>query len=309
MIINTGNRTDIPAFYSDWFYNRIKEGFVCVRNPYFPKQVTQYQLSRDVVDMIIFCSKNPQPMLDRLDIIKGYPQFWSITITPYDQSIEPYVPNKNEIIRSFKKLSNKVGINCIGWRYDPIFISEKYTINYHLSIFEQMCQRLHGYTHQCVISFIDLYEKTKKNFPGIHSVSLEDQFYITKCFVKIAKKYDIEIYTCHENKILKEAGANTTGCLSLAILEKAAGFSFNIPLHQQNTRTGCSCLLNHDIGVYNSCLHGCLYCYANDNRKTVIQNYRHHDCLSPFLIGHEQKDDIIKKAKQSSYKNKQLSLF
>ena len=123
MILNTGNRTDIPAFFSDWFFNRIQEGFVCVRNP----------------------------MLSRLDLIKDYKQFWFVTITPYNQTIEPYVPNKNEIIRSFIELSKKIGSHCIGWRYDPIFLNDYYTIEYHLRIFEKMCQKLTGYTHQCVI--------------------------------------------------------------------------------------------------------------------------------------------------------------
>ena len=309
MIINTGNRTDIPAFYSNWFYNRIKEGYVCVRNPYFPKQVTQYQLSQETVDLFIFCTKNPQPMLNRLELLKDYQQYWSVTITPYDQSIEPYVPNKNEIIRSFQRLSTIVGANHIGWRYDPIFFNEKYTMTYHLSIFEQMCQRLHSYTHQCVISFIDLYEKTKKNFHGIQVVSTKDQFYITKQFVEIARKYDITIYTCHENEDLKKVGANVSGCLSVEVISKAVHDSLDIPVNHQNARTGCSCLLNHDIGVYNSCLHGCLYCYANIDRKTVIKNCQDHDQNSPFLIGHYQPDDIIKKAKQYSYKKKQLSLF
>lgn len=107
MILNTGNRTDIPAFFSDWFFNRIQEGFVCVRNPYFPHQVTKYILDPQVIDIICFCTKNPKPMLSHLDLIKDYKQFWFVTITPYNQTIEPYVPNKNEIIRSFIELSKK----------------------------------------------------------------------------------------------------------------------------------------------------------------------------------------------------------
>ena len=162
MILNTGNRTDIPAFFSDWFFNRIQEGFVCVRNPYFPHQVTKYILDPQIIDIICFCTKNPKPMLSRLDLIKDYKQFWFVTITPYNQTIEPYVPNKNEIIRSFIELSKKIGSRCIGWRYDPIFLNDYYTIEYHLRIFEKMCQKLTGYTHQCVISFIDLYQKQKR---------------------------------------------------------------------------------------------------------------------------------------------------
>ena len=173
MILNTGNRSDIPAFFSDWFFNRIQEGFVCVRNPYFPHQVTKYILDPQVIDIICFCTKNPKPMLSRLDLIKDYKQFWFVTITPYNQTIEPYVPNKNEIIRSFIELSKKIGSRCIGWRYDPIFLNDCYTIEYHLRIFEKMCQKLTGYTHQCVISFIDLYQKTKKNFKEVEGIEFQ----------------------------------------------------------------------------------------------------------------------------------------
>lgn len=309
MILNTGNRTDIPAFYSNWFFNRIKEGFVCVRNPYFPQQVTRYQLTPETIDIICFCTKNPQPMLNRLDELKAFQQFWFVTITPYDQSVEPYVPNKNEIIRAFQKLSDHLGAYHVGWRYDPIFLNDKYTIDYHINIFEKMCQKLAGYTHQCVISFIDLYEKTKRNFKGIQPVNHDTQFYITQKFVEIAKKYQITIYTCHEDEFLKNAGADISGCMSLKVIEKALGYSLNIPKSNQNARMGCSCLLNHDIGVYNTCLHGCLYCYANYDRKTVLLNAQMHNEKSPFLIGDFQENDIIKDAKQLSYKEKQLSLF
>lgn len=308
MILNTGNRTDIPAFFSDWFYNRIQEGYVCVRNPYFPNQVIKYRLDPHVIDIICFCTKNPKPMLSRLDLIKDYKQFWFVTITPYNQSIEPHVPNKNEIIRSFIELSKKVGNHCIGWRYDPIFLNDYYTIDYHLQIFEKMCQKLAGYTHQCVISFIDLYQKTKKNFKDVQEVNENDQIYLCQKFVEIGKKYHIEIYTCHENESLKSTGVHTSGCMNQQIIERAIGCSLKLPKISE-ARQGCRCLLNNDIGVYNTCLHGCLYCYANYDRSTVLNNFKRHNKKSPFLIGDFQKDDIIKEAKQVSYLDKQLSLF
>nr|WP_317999873.1 DUF1848 domain-containing protein [uncultured Faecalibacillus sp.] len=308
MILNTGNRSDIPAFFSDWFFNRIQEGFVCVRNPYFPHQVTKYILDPQVIDIICFCTKNPKPMLSRLDLIKDYKQFWFVTITPYNQTIEPYVPNKNEIIRSFIELSKKIGSHCIGWRYDPIFLNDYYTIEYHLRIFEKMCQKLTEYTHQCVISFIDLYQKTKKNFKEVQEVSQKNQIYLCQKFVEIGKKYNIEIYTCHENESLKTTGVHTSGCMNQQIIERALGHSLKLPKINE-ARQGCRCLLNNDIGIYNTCLHGCLYCYANYDRVTVLKNVKMHNKKSPFLIGDFQKDDIIKEAKQVSYIDRQLSLF
>ena len=247
-------------------------------------------------------------MLSRLDLIKDYKQFWFVTITPYNQTIEPYVPNKNEIIRSFIELSKKIGSHCIGWRYDPIFLNDYYTIEYHLRIFEKMCQKLTGYTHQCVISFIDLYQKTKKNFKEVQEVNQKDQIYLCQKFVEIGKKYNFEIYTCHENESLKTTGVYTSGCMNQQIIERALGHSLKLPKINE-ARQGCRCLLNNDIGVYNTCLHSCLYCYANYDRVTVLKNVKMHNKKSPFLIGDFQKDDIIKEAKQVSYIDRQLSLF
>lgn len=132
MIIQTGMRTDIPAFYSQWFLNRIKEGFVLVRNPYHPSQVMRYRLSPDVVDLIAFCTKNPTLMLPHLDALDAYGQYWFVTITPYGKEIEPYVPEKQKVVEAFQKLSERIGAECVGWRYDPIFIDETYSILYHL---------------------------------------------------------------------------------------------------------------------------------------------------------------------------------
>ena len=124
MIINTGNRTDYQLIFNDWFYNRIKEGYVYARNPYYPSQVTKYKLTPDVVDCLCFCTKNPKPMIERLDELKGFGQFWFVTITLYDKDIEPNVPNKEKVMESFKKLSSIIGSEKVVWRYDPILFQK-----------------------------------------------------------------------------------------------------------------------------------------------------------------------------------------
>ena len=189
MIIQTGMRTDIPAFYSKWFLNRIKEGYVCVRNPYNPKQVTKYSLSPEVVDLIAFCTKNPLPMLPFLDKLKPYGQYWFVTITPYGRDVEPNVPDKEAVMEGFKELSDVVGVDSIGWRYDPIFIDKKHSVEWHISEFEKIAEILAGYTKTCVISFIDIYKKVERNFPEAKSVRAEDMAMLGKAFVKIASKY------------------------------------------------------------------------------------------------------------------------
>lgn len=309
MIISAGMRTDIPAYFSEWFYNRIKEGYVCVRNPYYPEQVTKYRLTSDVVDCINFCTKNPQPMENRLGEISHLRQFWSVTITPYGKDIEPYVPEKEKVIASFQRISETVGKKAMSWRYDPIFVTEKYSVDFHTESFERMAERLSGYSEQCVISFIDLYAKTRKNFPQAREVIREDRIRLGKKFVEIGEKYGIQIRSCCEGMELAPYGVDVSGCMTKEVLERAIGERLQVPKKVKSPRTECDCLLGSDIGAYNSCGHGCLYCYANYDVELVRKNMRQHNPGSPFLIGDFREGDIIKDAKQESYIDGQLSLF
>ncbi len=307
MIINTGNRTDIPAFYSKWFFRRLSEGYVLARNPYNPQQVTRYLLDPEVVDCITFCTKNPEPMLSGLSRLDGFRQFWAVTITPYGSDIEPYVPAKEAVMESFKTLSRKVGENCVSWRYDPIFLTEKYNMDFHLRSFSEMARALSGYTRQCVISFIDLYDKTKRNFPAAESVRKEDRLALGRAFAEIAGENGMVLKPCGEGEELSVFGADCSGCQSKEVLEKAMGLPIDVPKSAM-TREGCSCVLGSDIGAYNTCGHGCLYCYANSDRETVAYNMKHHDMFSPFLVGDFMDGDIIKSAEQESWIRWQLSM-
>ena len=184
MILHTGLRTDIPAFYPEWLANRIKEGFALVRNPINPNQITKYRISPDVVDVISFCTKNPAPFFPYMDLLNEYAQCWFVTITPYGKDIEPHVPDKERVMESFCRLSERVGRNAVIWRYDPIFVLDKYTVEFHLEAFEHMAKTLSGYTDTCIISFIDLYKKVKRNFPEVGEVSAEDRILLAKEMVQ-----------------------------------------------------------------------------------------------------------------------------
>jgi hypothetical protein len=308
MIINTGQRTDIPAFYAEWFANRIKEGIVCVRNPFNPAQVSRYRLDPSVVDVIGFCSKNPAPFFPYMNLIKDYGQYWFVTITPYGKDIEPGVPDKHRILEDFKELSRMVGINSIGWRYDPILINDRYTVDYHLKAFEQMASSLCGYTNTVVISFIDLYEKVKRNFSEARSVSREDQYFLGKEIIKIATSFDMLVKPCGEGQFLSEFGADCRGCMTVATYEKAIGQKLIVP-NKKPARKECACYISGDIGAYDSCGHLCRYCYANNDIAAVKRNMKLHDPNSPFLIGNYQEGDIIHDVKMESYIDNQLSLF
>lgn len=307
MIIQTGMRTDIPAFYSDWFANRLREGFVLVRNPYNPSAVTRYELNPAVVDMIGFCSKNPAPMLKYTDLLKPYGQYWFVTITPYGKDIEPNVPDKNVVMNTFRRLSEVAGVRSVAWRYDPILINKTWTVDRHIEAFTSIAAKLEGYTQTCVISFIDLYEKVKRNYPEAGTVSFNDQITLTSSLVEIGKRCGMVIKPCGESKSLEALGADCSGCMSVQTFETAIGQNLKVPRNPKN-RKECACYLTGDIGTYNTCGHLCRYCYANADRDIVVRNMRMHDPASPFLIGNSLPGDVVHQAKQVSWIDPQMRL-
>ena len=308
MIINTGQRTDIPAFYAEWFANRLREGFVCVRNPYDPSQVSRYRLDPTVVDVIGFCTKDPTPMFPYMDLLKNYGQYWFVTITPYGRDMEPNVPYKHRLLEDFKRLSEQVGVSAIGWRYDPILLSERYTTAYHLRAFETMASALEGYTQTAVISFIDLYPKVRRNFPEAREVRAEERIRLGKALIEIASAHGMIVKPCAEGDELAPYGADCSGCMRLGDYEKAIGKKLNAP-KWKGTRAGCACYLACDIGAYNTCKHLCKYCYANAEPTMVLTQSRLHDPRSPFLIGNYRDGDVIHDVPQRSWIDPQQKLF
>ena len=307
MIIQTGNRTDIPAFYAEWFANRLKEGFVLVRNPFNDRSVTRYVLDPSVVDLMVFCTKNPEPMLRYMDLLKPFRQYWFVTITPYGKDIEPNVPDKTAVMRTFRRFASIVGPVNICWRYDPIFIDETWTAERHIACFRAMCETLAGSTRTAVISFIDLYEKVKRNFPEVQTVPFRIQFELTQAFVEIGREYGMTIRPCGESKELEKAGADCSGCMTQRVFEEAIGQNLILPPNPNN-RGECACYITGDIGAYNTCGHFCRYCYANADRNVVIRSMKNHDPSSPLLTGRIQPGDKISQAKQVSWIDPQMRL-
>ncbi len=308
MIINTGQRTDIPAFYAEWFANRLREGYVCVRNPFNPNQVSRYRLDPSVVDVIGFCTKNPEPMFPYMDLLRGYGQYWYVTITPYGRDVEPNVPDKHHILDVFCTLSDMVGIDSIGWRYDPIFISQRYTKEYHLKAFRTMAEALAGRTRTVVISFIDLYAKVRRNFPEVESVVKEDRLALGREMIKIARACGMTVRPCAEGDELAVYGADCGGCMTIPDYERAIGRRLTVP-KRKPARAECACYLACDIGAYDTCKHLCRYCYANASRSAVAKNSALHDPASPFLIGGYREGDKVHDVPQASWAEGQMELF
>lgn len=309
MIISTGMRTDIPAFYSKWLNNRLKAGYVCVRNPYYRNQVTKYLLNPSVVDCICFCTKNPLPILPYLDgELSKYNQFWFVTINAYGKDFEPHVPDRENVIEGFKQISKRVGPNAIGWRYDPIFYGNSYDKQKHIEEFSKISKALSGYTNQCVISFLDLYDKVKKNAPGIYSPNNEEQIELVRELVKIAEENKIKIRSCCEGTHLAHLGVNVSGCQTKEVIERAIDLNLLVP-KTKNQRAVCNCLLGQDIAAYNTCGNLCKYCYANADKRIVIENIKRHNPNSPFLIGDAEEGDRVYEPQQTSYASWQIKMF
>jgi hypothetical protein len=308
MIINTGQRTDIPAFYSEWFANRLRAGFVCVRNPYDPGQVSRYRLDPSVVDVIGFCTKNPAPMFRHMDLLRDYGQFWYVTITPYGRDIEPNVPDKRRLLDDFRRLSDRVGIHSIGWRYDPILVWRRYSVEYHLRAFEQMARVLEGYTCTVVISFIDLYPKVRRNFPEVREVPESQRLALGRAIIDIASAHGMTVRPCAEGDALAAYGADCGGCMRIGDYEQAIGKRLNAP-KRKGARAACACYLACDIGAYNTCRHLCRYCYANADPEIVLAQSRLHDPMSPFLIGDYMDGDRIHDVPQASWIDGQTTMM
>lgn len=291
MILNVSGRTDIVAFYSKWFMNRYRIGFVDVRNPFYPKNISRIYFKD--VDLIMFCTKNPIPILKYLKEIDKLIVF-HITLTPYKKDIEPNVPDKTKVIEAIKEISKIIGIDNVYVRYDPVFINDKYTINYHIKVFDRMCTLLDGYVNKIIISFLDDYKNVKNNIKVINPKVLtkEDYKVIGINFSSIAKKHNMTVQTCFEEENLVEYGFIKGECLSANMAYKLTGKAYG----KWTARKGgkCNCVKMTDIGVYNTCKHLCKYCYANYNEKDIDSNVKKHNPNSSLLIGELEEDDIIK---------------
>lgn len=311
MILSVSRRTDIPNYYSDWFLNRINEGFLYVRNPMNIHQVSSITLSPEVVDCIVFWTKNPEPMIDRLDELKKYKYYFQFTLTGYGKDIECNVPHKkNVIISIFRRLSQKIGSDKVIWRYDPIIFTAKYTPEYHLNAFEQIAESLRGYTYKCVISFVDTYAKNKKSIDALKSYEMEKVQLIE--FMKkvqwIATKNGIEVASCAEEMDLEACGIKHNCCIDKKLIEDIIGGKINVS-KDKNQRKECGCIESVEVGTYNTCKNGCKYCYANYSSKSVISNCCKYNPRSPLLCSEIMEGDKISERKVKSLREDQLSIF
>ncbi len=311
MILSVSRRTDVPNYYSDWFINRIKEGFLYVRNPMNPHQISRIDLSPDVVDCIVFWTKNPANMIEKLEHLKNYAYYFQFTLTGYGKDVEPNLPNKREeLIPTFKRLSEKIGKEKVIWRYDPILISRRYTMEYHLKAFEEIASNLADYTEKVVISFMDFYSKTQRNTRelDIRQMTNEEMIRLAEKMAQIASRYNLIIETCAEQINLQEVGICHGSCIDKKLIERILGCKLIVE-KDKNQRGECGCVESVEVGSYNTCLNGCKYCYANFNDNRVRDNVKLYDQDSALLCGTITSDDRIMDRKVKSLKDSQISFL
>lgn len=291
MIISASRRTDIPAFYAEWFMNRIHEEYVLTRNPFNAKQVRRVSLAPHEVDAIVFWTRNPEQLmanLSELDRI-GYRYYFQFTLTGYPRLLERSVPRPDRAAAIFSRLSDQVGPERVVWRYDPILVTSVTDIGEHKRLFGKIAGLLYGKTRRVVISFADIYANVRRNLSTVPNLSVKDVrdadafAELVKFMAETAKYYGMEMQSCAETVDLSIYGINRGKCIDDDLLNRLFGVEIG-RRKDKGQRKACACVESVDIGRYHTCLHGCRYCYATSNAALAAKNFTKHDPANPFLI-------------------------
>ena len=302
MIINTGARTDTVQYYTTWLLKRFEEGYAYSRNPLFPNKVTRYELTPEKVDCVVFCSKDYEPILADLDAITSrFPTYFHYTITAYGTDVEPGVPSIERSMETLERLSALVGKQRVAWRYDPVLLTERYTVETHLETFERMARELSPHVDRCIFGFVEMYKRLEKNMPELIPLTDGDKDVLARGLGEIAARYGLPIQTCGASGDYARYGINPSGCMTLDMVGTANGIAFR-KLKHKGLREGCQCMETRDIGAYDTCLNGCRYCYANKHPEKSLENFKLHDPDSPLLIGHLKDTDTLQQGSQKSFK-------
>ena len=268
--------------------NRLRAGSVLVPNPRFRHRLNQVDLSREAVDCIVFWTKNPIPFLPRIEQLQaaGYRFYFEFTLNPYDRTVEPNLPDKSQLIDAFQTLSRKIGRSGVDWRYDPILLTDTFTIDDHLKAFTAYCQALAPFTERCILSFVDSYAHLKKTIRPLDSGQIDS---IARQFTEIATSCHLQLFTCAESIDLELYGIEHGACIDRAKVEQITGQSIKAR-KDRGQRPACCCVESADIGIYDTCIHGCIYCYATRKMATAIDHYQQHDVDAPMLTGYPHAD-------------------
>lgn len=308
MIISASRRTDIPAFYSRWFFNGLERGYVDVRNPMNPRRISRVSLSPEVVDGYVFWTKNPQPMIDGLDRLSDIPYYFLFTLTPYGRDVEG-LPEKFETMTAvFASLSEQIKKKDplhfrqrIVWRYDPVFLNDHYDMDFHRRAFARLAERLSPFTDTCVISFLDNYRHIRKRMAPLGVLSMDENMMkeLAFYFAETGKRFGIQLRACAEKIDLRACGVMPSACIDAGRFERITGQHYE-GKKDKNQRPECRCTESVDIGAYNTCRFGCRYCYALRSEKTAAAKAAAHDPASTLLDGKIAEEDVVTLRKMTS---------
>ena len=296
MIISASRRTDIPAFYSEWFMNRIRAGYCTVPNPFNRNQVSRVDLRPGDVDVIVFWTRNPRPLfrhLDELDHL-GYRYYFQYTVLNNPRAVDPKSPSVDAAIKTFRELADRVGSQRVIWRYDPIVLSEATSPGFHMASHTRIAEALAGATRRNVISIVDIYKKAQKRLNGlrqqgvvveeIKQAAISDEVgAMLEHLAATASRCDMEIFSCAEELDLLPYGIQPGKCVDDEYIARTFGLQLKTK-KDPSQREACGCVVSKDIGMYDTCLFGCQYCYATSSFETAKQNHAEHDSLSSSLM-------------------------
>jgi hypothetical protein len=279
MILSVSRRTDIPALFADWFMDRLlKDKYFLVPNPFIKDDkiakvaVEPVKVERDLlggvesisgnVDGIIFWTKNPRPLMNRIKELSGFTFYFHFTLNPYDAKIEANVPPLGERVKTFQDLSRMIGADRVIWRYDPILLSKEISVDWHVEQFENLCENLGGFTSECNFSFLIGRHK------DLRSPNYSEQNEILRNFTLIAKRHGIQLKGCALAADWAKFGITKSRCtdpdLFARLISQRHGVTARVKTKRLDAqRKNCGCMPCVDIGIYNTCTHGCVYCYAN----------------------------------------------
>ncbi len=308
MIISASRRTDIPCYYGEWFCQRLRQGFVYVRNPYHAQQISCISLTPQTVDGIVFWTKNPCSLLSRLEALQDYTFYFQFTLNAYGKDIEANLPSKRDVlIPMFQALSQKIGRERIVWRYDPILLNDTYTMAYHTKYFAALAKRLADYTEKCTVGFLDMYPHIQKTMAacGASTPSAAEKQALLSEFVSIATAAGIYVDTCAEAVHDPALNIPPAHCIDKERLERIGKYRLRLT-KDKNQRPACGCASSIDIGAYHTCQNLCAYCYANGGAASASCR---HDPFSPLIAGNITSNDQLTWRPSSSCRDGQFSLF
>ena len=309
MILSASRRTDLPCAHAEWLCARFRAGETLVRNPMNPRRVSRVSLRREDVDGIVFWSKNPRPLMARLDAFDGYAYYFQFTLNGYGPEIEPNLPGVAERLATFRALSGKIGPERVLWRYDPSLLSRVHSEAWHEDCFGRLAEALRGCTRRATISFLDIYARNRSRLlqAGAAAPDGETMRRLAAKIARTARANGMEPCACAEPTDFGGCGVARARCVDAELLGRIGGIPLRAP-RDPNQRAECGCAVSVDLGAYNTCPNGCVYCYANFSPSLLRERLARRNDASPLLCDALSEGDCVTERKRASLREGQLRM-